>query len=79
MWLARTCSGVDVLLLIVLVVPLDVLRRDLDPLADRLNVDQRVSNLAFLGNAVVVLLLFEPRGDLGIVDLDRFAELVDGQ
>ena len=68
-----------VLLLIVLVVPLDVLRRDLDPLADRLNVDQRVSDLAFLGDAVVVLLLLEPRGNLRIVDLDRLAEFVDGQ
>ena len=58
--------GRRVLLLVVLVVALDVLRAHAGPLPDRLQVDERVLDLALLGDAVVVLVRLEMRCDLGI-------------
>ena len=76
MWLARTCSGVEVLLDVLLVVALDVTRGHDDLGLHRVGVHEQVLDPALLGDAVPILVLVEVRAQLGVGDLHLVLHLV---
>ncbi len=79
MWLARTCSGVEYLLDVVVVRAFDLLARDGHLLSHRFLVDHQIVDLPLLRNPVRLLVIVEVLRELGVRRGEAFTELVGGE